>query len=109
MPRLILSAFSEDTIAAPGDQQRDDIIVLVTDTNGAPVTGLGMPNFKVDAMIVGSGGTQVNIASVSAPGFYFIYVVPISAHAWQAGVYIFTIVTEESADKGQTFATCLMD
>ena len=91
MSMLFVSAFSEDTIAAPGNRQPNYIIVSVTDNNGIPVTGLGVANFKVDPMIVGPGGALVNITGVTAgrmPGFYLINVVPIRTETWKSGVYI---------------------
>ena len=112
MSRLVISAFSEDAIAAPGNRQRSYIVASVTDANGVPVTGLGMSNFKVDAMIVGPGGALVNITSVSAgrlPGFYLVNVVPIRTETWKPGVYIFAVAVERGSDKGQALATCLMD
>lgn len=112
MARLVVTGFSEDTIAAPGNRQSNYIIMSVTDANGMPVTGLGIASFKVDPMIVGPGGALVNITSVAAgrlPGFYHINVVPIKAETWKAGVYIFAIAVERGADHGQTLATVLMD
>jgi hypothetical protein len=112
MARLIVNAFSEDTIAAPGNRQSNYIITSVTDVNGSPITGLRAANFKVDPMIVGPGGALVNITGVSAgrlPGFYHIDVVPIRAETWKAGVYIFAIAVERAPDKGQTLAKVLMD
>ena len=112
MARLIVTAFSEDSIAAPGNRQSNYIIVSVTDVNGVPVTGLGTSNFKVDPMIVGPGGALVNITSVTAgrlSGFYHINVVPIRKETWKQGVYIFAVAVEKAADKGQTLATVLMD
>ncbi|MBL0352338.1 MAG: hypothetical protein IPP03_06690 [Dechloromonas sp.] len=112
MSMLFVSAFSEDTIAAPGNRQPNYIIVSVTDNNGIPVTGLGVANFKVDPMIVGPGGALVNITGVTAgrmPGFYLINVVPIRTETWKSGVYIFAVAVERNADKGQALATVLMD
>jgi hypothetical protein len=112
MARLIVIAFSEDTIAAPGNRQPNYIIVSVTDVNGLPVSGLGASNFKVDPMIVGPGGALVNITSTVAgrlPGFYLINVLPIKAETWKQGVYIFAVAVEKGTDKGQTLATVLMD
>ena len=112
MARLILTAFSEDGIASPGNRQPNYIVASVTDANGAPVTGLAVANFKVDPMIVGPGGALVNITSVTPgrlAGFYLINVVPIRAETWKAGVYIFAVAVERGADKGQTLATVLMD
>lgn len=112
MARLVVSAFSEDTIAAPGNRQPNYIITSVTDVNGAPVTALGASNFKVDPMIVGPGGALVNITGVTAgrlPGFYLINVVPIRTETWKSGVYIFAVAVEKGTDKGQTLATVLMD
>jgi hypothetical protein len=112
MSRLIIEALSEDTIAAPGNRQRNYIVASVTDTNGAPVTGLNIKNFKVNPMIVGPGGALVNIVEVYAgifPGFYHINVLPINIQTWKAGVYIFAIVVESGANHGQTLANVMMD
>lgn len=112
MARLITVAFSEDSIAAPGNRQNNYIVVSVSDANGAPVTGLAAANFKVDPMIVGPGGALVNIVSASAgrlPGFYHINVVPINTQTWKAGVYIFAVAVTRGSDNGQTLATVIMD
>jgi len=112
MSRLIVTAFSEDTIAAPGNRQPNYVIVSVTDVNGLPVTGLGVSYFKVDPMIVAPGGALVNITDVRTgrlPGFYHINVVPIRRETWKPGVYIFAVAVEKGADRGQTLATVLMD
>jgi hypothetical protein len=107
-----VQAFSEDTIAAPGNRQPNYIVASVTDANGVPVTGLVAANFKVQPLIVGPGGALVNIVNAYAgifPGFYHINVVPINTQTWKAGVYIFAVVVERGADKGQALATVLMD
>lgn len=112
MARLNIEAFSEDTIAAPGNRQPNYIVVTVTNVNGTPVTGLTAANFKVNPMIVGPGGALVNIVNVNGgifPGFYHINVVPINVQTWKAGVYIFAIVVQSGTNHGQTLATVLMD
>lgn len=112
MARLIVNASSEDTIAAPENRQPNYIIVSVTDANGVPVAGLEASNFKVDAMIVGPGGSLVNITSIKAgrlPGFYLVNVVPVTKETWKAGNYIFAIAVAHGLDQGQTLATVLMD
>ena len=112
MARLIVNAFSEDAIAAPGNRQPNYIVVSVTDANGAPVTGLAATNFKVDPMIVGPGGALVNILGTNPgrlPGFYHVNVVPIKKETWKAGVYIFAVAVERGADRGQSLASVLMD
>lgn len=112
MARLIVTAFSEDTIAAPGNRLTNYIIVSVTDVNGTPVNGLAVANFMVDPMIVGPGGALVDIKSVAAgrlPGFYHVNVVPIRTETWKPGVYVFAVAVERGADKGQSLATVLMD
>ena len=112
MARLIVTAFTEDSIAAPGNRQPNYIVASVTDVNGSPVSGLAVNNFKVDPMIVGAGGALVNIVNISAgrlAGFYHINVLPIQTETWKAGVYIFAIAVEKGADRGQTLATVLMD
>jgi len=113
MALLIVSALSEDTIAAPGNRQSNYIVVSVTDQNGAAVTGLTKENFKVDPIIVGPGGALVTIegASMSSrlAGFYLLRVVPITTQTWKAGVYIFCVAVERGADRGQALASVLMD
>jgi hypothetical protein len=112
MSLLYVTAFSEDTIAAPGNRENNYIVASVTDSVGNPVTGLGAGSFKVDPMIVGPGGALVNVTGVSAgrlPGFYFINVVPIKTETWKAGVYIFALAVQRGSDLGQTLATVLMD
>jgi hypothetical protein len=112
MPRLIVEALSEDTIAAPGNRLANYITVSVTDLNGVPVSGLAAANFKVDPMIVGPGGALVSIAGVVAgrlPGFYLVNVVPIAQQTWKAGVYIFAVAVERGVDKGQNLASVIMN
>jgi hypothetical protein len=112
MARLIVEAFSEDTIASPGNRQPNYIIVSVTRTSGNPVNNLGVSNFMIDPMIVGAGGALVNIVDVTAgrlPGFYHINVLPINTETWKAGVYIFAIAVQKGTSRGQTLATVLMD
>ena len=112
MARLIVTAVSEDSIAAPGNRQPNYIIASVTDVNGQPVSGLSINNFKVNPLIVGPGGALVNIVQVYAgifPGFYHINVVPINVQTWKAGVYVFGVVVQNGADNGQALASVLMD
>ncbi len=112
MARLIVTALSEDTVAAPGNRQANYIIVSVTDANGQPVKGLTAANVKVDAMIVGPGGALVNVTGMTdgrLPGFYHIDVVPIGTETWKRGVYIFAIAVEHGPDHGQALASVLMD
>jgi len=112
MARLIVTALSEDTIAAPGNRQPNYIVVSVTDRHGEPITGLGTPNFQVVPMIVGPGGALVDITTIiagSLAGFYLIEVVPIGTETWKSGVYIFGISVTSMSDKGQTLASVLMD
>ncbi len=112
MTRLIVTALSEDTVAAPGNRLSNYICVSVTDTEGNPVVGLKEENFKVDPMIAAPGGTQVNIATFfpgRLHGFYYLNVVPADMHTWKLGVYIFAVVVRIGSDKGQTLASVLMD
>lgn len=109
---LQVTAFSEDTIAAPGNRQPNYIVACVTDAKGAPLTDLGVANFQVDPMIVGPGGALTNITGVTPgrlPGFYHINVVPIGTQTWKKGVYIFAVAVAKGLMKGQCLATVLMD
>ncbi len=112
MARLIVTALSEDTVAAPGNQLSNYICVSVTDKDGNPVTGLKEKDFKVDPMIVAPGGTLVTVKTFFAgrlPGFYYINIVPANMETWKAGVYIFAVTVQKGSDKGQTLAKVLMD
>ena len=112
MARLIVEAHSEDTVAAPGNRLSNYICVSITDTNGNPVTGLTVENFKVDPMISAPGSGLVHVNSFFAarlPGFYYLNIAPDNMGHWKHGVYIFAIAVEKGKDKGQTLAAVLMD
>jgi hypothetical protein len=110
--RLIVETKSEDSIAAPGNQRNNYIIVSVTDDYGEPVTGLTVNHFKVDPMIVGPGGALVDIVSTHTgrlPGFYHINVKPINIETWKNGTYIFAVSVKKGNMQGQNLASVLMD
>jgi len=112
MALLNVQAASEDTIAAPGNRNPNYIVVSVTDSNGNAVQGLAKANFKVDPMIVGPGGSLVEITSVSVgrlPGFYFVNVVPFKTETWKSGGYIFAVAVESSGNRGQALCSVLLD
>lgn len=112
MALLIVQASSEDTMAAPGNRQTNYVCVSVTDSAGAPVSGLTANNFKVDPLIVGPGGALVNITSaqpVRLPGTYIVEVVPIGAQTWKAGFYIFAVAVARGPDQGQALCKVKMD
>ena len=112
MANLIVNALSEDTVAAPGNRLKNYIVVSVTDDKGNPVTGLGVANFKVDPLIVGPGGSLVNITNVTAgrlAGTYIVFVVPITIQTWKAGVYIFAVAVTNAGNHGQNLCSVLMD
>ena len=112
MARLIVTALSEDTVAAPGNRLSNYICVSVTDINGNPIVGLTEENFKVDPMVAAPGGAVVHISSFFAgrlPGFYYLNVVPADMNTWKHGVYIFAVAVQKGNDKGQTLASVLMD
>jgi hypothetical protein len=112
MARLIVTALSEDTVAAPGNRLSNYICVSVTDTNGNPIADLKAENFKVDPMIAAPGGATVHVNSFFAgrlPGFYYLNVAPADMGTWKHGVYIFAVAVQIGSDKGQTLASVLMD
>ena len=109
---LIVSAQSEDTIAAPGNSQSNYIVVSVTAADGTPLLGLTAANFRVDPVIVGPGGSLVNITNYNPgrlPGFYVLQVVPINNMTWKAGVYIFAVSVTQGVKRGQALASVMMD
>ena len=112
MARLIVTALSEDTVAAPGNRLSNYICVSVTDTEGNPTVGLTEENFKVDPMIAAPGGATVHVSSFFPGrllGFYYLNVVPTDMKTWKLGVYIFAVAVQKGNDKGQTLASVLMD
>lgn len=109
---LTVSALSEDSIAAPGNRNVNYIVVSVTNADGTPLVGLTATNFKVDAIIVGPGGSLVNIAIVSPgrlPGFYTLQTIPINTETWKAGVYIFGVSVVQGVKQGRALAQVTMD
>jgi hypothetical protein len=112
MARLIVTATSEDTVAAPGNRLSNYICVSITDTDGNPITELTMENFKVDPMISAPGSGHVHINSFFAgrlPGFYYLNIAPDNMGHWKHGVYIFAIAVQKGNDRGQTLTHVLMD
>lgn len=111
MALLNVSTLSEDTIAAPGNNATNYVVVSVTDAAGVPVSGLTAANFTVTALIVGPGGALVNVSSVtsSAAGFYIVRVAPIPGQTWKGGVYIFGVAVTRGSDHGQSLCSVLMD
>ncbi|MDH4473849.1 MAG: hypothetical protein QE487_14685 [Fluviicola sp.] len=112
MALLIVNALSEDTIAAPGNNLKNYVVVSVTDANGVPVAGLGVANFAVTPIIVGPGGSLGSISSVTGGGMagtYIVHVIPSAGQTWKAGVYIFAVAVTSGANRGQNLCSVLMD
>jgi len=111
--KLHIEAISEDTIASPGNRKPNYILVSVTDSNGKAISNLNKRNFNVDPLIVGPGGSLVNIVSARQSsrieGFYILQLKPIRQETWKPGVYVFAIAVESNNNRGQTLASVLMD
>jgi hypothetical protein len=94
--------------AAAGNSGPLSVVVSVTDTNGVPVTGLAAADFTINAIIVGAGGSLVELDSVGdfQHGDYLLEVVPISdqetQYTWAFGRYIFFLHVAHGGDQGQT-------
>src|SRR5262245_38651430 len=112
MARLIVTALSEDSTAAPGNTNFNMIVVSVTDSNGAPYPNLTATNFQAHALMFGTGGDDVRIFDVTntvMPGVYFVKVSPKTGTTWKAGVYIFGVAVAAGAARGQVLASVQMD
>jgi hypothetical protein len=112
MARLIVSALTEDTVAAPGNRLSNYICISVTDTEGNPIRDLKINDVKVDPMISAPAGVPVHIETFfegRLPGFYYINVVPMDMHTWKHGVYIFAVSVIRGEDKGQALASVMLD
>jgi hypothetical protein len=112
MAKLFVSAVAEDTIAAPGNAQKNYVIVSVEDTAGNPITGLAAANFQLGTEIVGPGGSISSIQSVvngKLPGVYLLNTLPLAGQTWKSGTYIFSVAVTRGTDKGQALCSFLMD
>lgn len=112
MAKLSLVAIGEDTMASPGNAQNLYIVVSVTDSNGAGVTGLTIGNFAIGSEIVGPGGSISHIDTVNngkLGGTYLLRVLPLAGQTWKSGVYIFSVNVTSGVNKGQTLCSFLMD
>lgn len=111
--KLCVEAVSEDGIANPGNRRPNYLLISVTDADGNPLTNLDKNNFKVDPMIVGPGGSLVDITRVQhssrIDGFYFVDLKPIKKRTWKAGVYVFAVAVNSKGKRGQNLASVLMD
>lgn len=112
MARLIVTALSEDALAAPKNRKPNYIIVSVTDTNGVPVEGLTASDFTIKTIVAPGGGTISNLVAAAEsdfPGVYLIEITPDKKSAWKKGVYIFAVGVHSKFDRGQTIANVDMD
>jgi hypothetical protein len=113
MSRLIVTALAEDTIAAPGNAKDSYIVVSVTDANGVAVTGLAMANFALGSPIVGPGGSNSHIHTVSTggsvTGVYILRIAPLAGQTWKSGIYIWSVAVVRGSDHGQALCTTIMD
>lgn len=107
MTRLHVEATAEATIAGAGNRNPASLAVIVSDERGAPVTGIGPAEVRIDAMIVGAGGVLVRVIGVSAgrlPGTYIAQVVPVREEIWRPGGYVFAVAIEHGVQRGMTLA-----
>ena len=112
MALLIVQAVAEDTIAAPGNASNSYLVVSVTDSNGAPVSGLAIANFAIGSPIVAPFGSLSHVTSASAggsSGVYIINIVPVAGQTWKAGTYIWSVAVTRGADHGQALCSTVMD
>lgn len=111
--RLYVQAATEDTIADPGNRKPNYLVLSITDADGHPVLGITENHIQVDPMIVGPGGSLVEVSRVAhssrIEGFYFVDLKPINGQTWKAGTYIFAIVVKIGGKRGQALASVLMD
>jgi hypothetical protein len=98
-------------VAKPGNQLPLFLVVSVTRSSGAPVTGLSAANVQVEPIIVAPGGALVTTSRIiePKPGTYLIEVVPIPAGAWRLGRYLFWLALTSGANQGQTVCEVFVD
>jgi hypothetical protein len=97
----------ESTIASP-----PLVAVSVTSGSGEPITGLSASDFRVEAIVVAPGGSDVGVVDLSSralPGFYLLRVGPHEPQTWKSGVYLFGILVETEDGRGQALARALLD
>jgi hypothetical protein len=112
MTHLMVTALSEDALAAPKNSKPNYVIVSVTDADGAPVSGLTASDFTVKTVVAPGGGTVTNLmaaAETDFPGVYLIEIVPDKKKTWKKGVYIFAVGVHHEFSRGQTVVSVDMD
>jgi hypothetical protein len=98
-------------VARPGNRDPLYLVISVTRSSGAAVTGLGVADFQVEPIIVAPGGALVTISSVTEPqsGTYLLNLVPIPAGTWQLGRYLFWVSVTSGTARGQTVRDVFVD
>ncbi|MGH9993329.1 MAG: hypothetical protein ACREBU_08890 [Nitrososphaera sp.] len=112
MSGLIITALSEDLLAAPKNRKPNYIVLSVTDSDGVPISGLESPDFTVKTIVAPGGGTVTQLvrsAETEFPGVYLIEVVPEKKSSWKKGVYIFAVGVHRKFDRGQSLASVFLD
>ena len=95
-------------VAAVGNSAPLKFIVSVTDADGVPVNGLAAADFSIHAILVGAGGSLVEIASAGGGqhGDYRLDFVPVTyqgtQYTWAFGRYIFVLAVTHGVDQGPT-------
>ena len=96
--------------AGHGTTRAAKIALIVTDENGMAVRGLPDPAFRVLTLLVGPGGSQVEIAEIqelgtAGVGAYLIEVQPRSDNTWQSGDFVLAVSVAHARGEGQALVT----
>lgn len=108
MALLNIVAHGNPVMAAAGNRNPAQILLSVTDSTGAPVTGLGTSHITVDTLLVGAGGSNLVVTTIGLAtfgGYYRINVVPTGTLNWASGEFDASVIVKSSiGDKAQTIA-----
>lgn len=107
---LNVVAHGNRTTAASGNTSSAVILITVTDSTGAPVTGLSSSDITIYTLLVAPFGANLTVSAFSEPfpAYYFVDVIPISGLTWKPGEFDVGVAVTNGGDHGQTITSFII-
>jgi hypothetical protein len=89
----------------------NSVAAFVATSEGFPLSGLELKNFRVRSGVPGADGTMLRVAQVAPSplrGLYTLDLVPVESAAPRKGLYVFDLIVERGNDRGQTVTSVVM-
>jgi hypothetical protein len=89
----------------------NSVAAFVATSEGVPLSGLELKNFRVLSGAPGDDGAMLKVAQVAPSplrGLYTLDLAPVESAAPRKGLYVFDLIVEQGNDQGQTLTSVVM-